>query len=183
MKRFRGGLVSKAHSLLYHSTLGLRVIKKKKRALSQFLRAFQFGGPGLFDDVMKIAGGSGLGRYQVVVHAEPGGGLRRGEAVRGYEAHSEEQPRQEQPFFAVHHLHAAISARVRRWVRVVRMALPYAVPYGDRQYPYPDSFPPSSEPPASGRFWRMRQNMFIGYRGTSLIRNTHPPRITIGPSA
>jgi len=28
--RFRGGLVLKAHRLLYHSTLGLRVIKKKK---------------------------------------------------------------------------------------------------------------------------------------------------------
>jgi len=32
MKRFRGGLVFKAHRLLYHSTLGLRVIKKKKEA-------------------------------------------------------------------------------------------------------------------------------------------------------
>jgi len=30
LKRFRGGLVFKAHRLLYHSTLGLRVIKKKK---------------------------------------------------------------------------------------------------------------------------------------------------------
>ena len=30
MQRFRGGLVLKAHRLLYHSTLGLRVIKKKK---------------------------------------------------------------------------------------------------------------------------------------------------------
>ena len=30
VKRFRGGLVSKAHILLYHSTLGSRVIKKKK---------------------------------------------------------------------------------------------------------------------------------------------------------
>ena len=29
MQRFRGGLVFKAHKLLYHSTLGLRVIKKK----------------------------------------------------------------------------------------------------------------------------------------------------------
>ena len=28
VKRFRGGLVFKAHRLLYHSTLGLRVIKK-----------------------------------------------------------------------------------------------------------------------------------------------------------
>ena len=31
---YRGGLVFKAHRLLYHSTLGLRVIKKKKVALS-----------------------------------------------------------------------------------------------------------------------------------------------------
>ena len=31
MKRFRGGLVLKAHILLYHSTVGLRVIKKKSR--------------------------------------------------------------------------------------------------------------------------------------------------------
>ena len=30
MQRFRGGLVFKAHRRLYHSTLGLRVIKKKK---------------------------------------------------------------------------------------------------------------------------------------------------------
>jgi len=29
--RFRGGLGFKAHRLLYHSTLGLRVIKKKKK--------------------------------------------------------------------------------------------------------------------------------------------------------
>jgi len=29
---FRGGLVFKAHRLLYHSTLGLRVIKKKKKS-------------------------------------------------------------------------------------------------------------------------------------------------------
>ena len=31
MNRFRGGLVFKAHGLLYHSTLCLRVIKKKKK--------------------------------------------------------------------------------------------------------------------------------------------------------
>jgi len=30
VKRFRGGLVFKAHRLLYHSTLGWRVIKKEK---------------------------------------------------------------------------------------------------------------------------------------------------------
>jgi len=30
VKRFRGGLVLKAHGLLYHSTLGMGVIKKKK---------------------------------------------------------------------------------------------------------------------------------------------------------
>ena len=33
VKRFRGGLVFKAHRLLYHSTLGSRVTKKKRRRL------------------------------------------------------------------------------------------------------------------------------------------------------
>jgi len=36
VQRFRGGLVFKAHRLLYHSTLGSRVIKKKKK------RSFRF---------------------------------------------------------------------------------------------------------------------------------------------
>ena len=31
MKRFRGGLVFKAHRLAYHPTLGWRVKKKKKK--------------------------------------------------------------------------------------------------------------------------------------------------------
>jgi len=31
--RFRGGLVFKAHRLVYHSTLGIRVMKKKKTGL------------------------------------------------------------------------------------------------------------------------------------------------------
>ena len=30
LQRFRDGLVFKAHRLLYHSTLGLKIIKKKK---------------------------------------------------------------------------------------------------------------------------------------------------------
>jgi len=30
VQRFRGGLAFKAHRLVYHSTLGLRVIKKKE---------------------------------------------------------------------------------------------------------------------------------------------------------
>jgi len=34
MKRFRGGLVFKAHRWLYHSTLGSRVIKKQKKRRS-----------------------------------------------------------------------------------------------------------------------------------------------------
>ena len=32
VQRFRGGLVFKAHGLLYHSTLGLRVIKREERS-------------------------------------------------------------------------------------------------------------------------------------------------------
>jgi len=35
VKRFRGGLVFKAHRLLYHSTLGLRVTTKKRRPAVQ----------------------------------------------------------------------------------------------------------------------------------------------------
>ena len=35
VKRFRGGLVFKAHRLVYHSTLGLRVIKKRKNLRSR----------------------------------------------------------------------------------------------------------------------------------------------------
>jgi len=31
VKRFRGGIVFKAHRLLYHSILGLRAIQKKKK--------------------------------------------------------------------------------------------------------------------------------------------------------
>ena len=41
MKRFREGLVCKAHELLYHSTLGSRVIEKKKNlAVAVFLLLF-----------------------------------------------------------------------------------------------------------------------------------------------
>jgi len=38
LKRFRGGLVFKAHRLVYHSTLGLRVIKKKEKRLREVAR-------------------------------------------------------------------------------------------------------------------------------------------------
>jgi len=62
IKRFRGGFVFKAHILLYHSTLGLRVIKKKKTAhhnRRQWLRGVKYSFlllnlPGLpFDFVLK----------------------------------------------------------------------------------------------------------------------------------
>jgi len=39
VQRFRGGLVFKAHRLLYHSTLGLRAIKKKKKRKRRHLRS------------------------------------------------------------------------------------------------------------------------------------------------
>ena len=41
MKRFRGGLVFKAHRLLYHSTLGFRV--KTKRKTCRFVRVIDSG--------------------------------------------------------------------------------------------------------------------------------------------
>ena len=49
-KRFRGGLVFEAHRLLYHSTLGFRVMKKKKKGVGRlnrkrpYLRLIDFGG-------------------------------------------------------------------------------------------------------------------------------------------
>jgi len=39
VQRFRGGLVFEAHRLLYHSTLGLRVIKQKKVGADRELEA------------------------------------------------------------------------------------------------------------------------------------------------
>ena len=39
VKRFRGGLVFQTHRLLYHSTLGLRVIRKKKKKGKEGLQA------------------------------------------------------------------------------------------------------------------------------------------------
>ena len=42
-KRFRRGLVFKAHRPVYHSTLGLRVIKKKKKDLGNALVAAPLG--------------------------------------------------------------------------------------------------------------------------------------------
>ena len=46
MKRFRGGLVSKAHRRLHHSTLGSRVTRKKKKKY-QRERAAARAAPGL----------------------------------------------------------------------------------------------------------------------------------------
>ena len=41
VKRFRGGLVFKAHRLLHHSTRGLSVVKKKKSRYDQTRRGFK----------------------------------------------------------------------------------------------------------------------------------------------
>ena len=38
VKRFAGGLVLKAHTLLYHSTLGFRVMKKRKKEIHTLSR-------------------------------------------------------------------------------------------------------------------------------------------------
>ena len=38
MQRFRGGLVVKAHRLVYHSTLGSRVTNKKKKNTEKVAR-------------------------------------------------------------------------------------------------------------------------------------------------
>ena len=49
VKRFRGGLVFKAHRLVHRSTLGLRVLKMKRRmrknATTVFVKRFDFPSP------------------------------------------------------------------------------------------------------------------------------------------
>ena len=50
VKRFRGGLVFEAHRLAYHSTLGLRVIKKKKKKKSPTTSAWSVLTPALMQD-------------------------------------------------------------------------------------------------------------------------------------
>jgi len=61
LERFRGGLVFKAHRWLYHSTLGSRVIKKKKR---RYLEHVRLRG----EDIFELA----RGRIEVVVEGEVG---------------------------------------------------------------------------------------------------------------
>ena len=58
MRWFRGGLVLEAHMLLYHSTLGLRVIKKKKKP-----GGGRGVGGGLLGNSTEICGGSEAGSY------------------------------------------------------------------------------------------------------------------------
>ena len=47
VKRLRGGLVPEAHRLMYHSTLGWRVMKKKRRTSRQSLGQARNGAPKL----------------------------------------------------------------------------------------------------------------------------------------
>ena len=47
VKRFRGGLVFKAHRLLYHSTLGLRVIKRGRERRRTSRRALRSSATGM----------------------------------------------------------------------------------------------------------------------------------------
>ena len=46
MQRFRGGLVFKAHRLLYHSTLGLGVINNKKQTPASWVMVEGVGSRG-----------------------------------------------------------------------------------------------------------------------------------------
>ena len=63
MERFRGGLVFKAHRILYYSTLGLRVIKKRRRGAQAARRRLQ----------ASVSGGNGLNGF-TDFHTENGSG-------------------------------------------------------------------------------------------------------------
>ena len=56
MQRFRGGLVFKAHRPLYHSSIGLRAIKKKKEKVGGWSRGWTSVSPRLISSV-RVQGG------------------------------------------------------------------------------------------------------------------------------
>jgi len=79
VKRFRGGLVCKAHRRLYHSTLGLSVIKKKKRILGFGVWGFGVGRhppmrPSVIPspDEPKSAGGPVFKAHRLLYHSTLG---------------------------------------------------------------------------------------------------------------
>ena len=62
MKRFRGGLVFKAHRLVYHSTLDLGVTKKKKYRHAAFLH----------QQVSGFRGGLAFKAHRLLYHSTQG---------------------------------------------------------------------------------------------------------------
>ena len=82
MKRFRGGIVFKAHRLLYHSTLGLRVIKKKKKIKPVLRRVPQARSPSqLSRGTAPVGRGWGLGFPQALCGGGAPESLRSASAV------------------------------------------------------------------------------------------------------
>jgi len=77
VQRFRGGLVFKAHRLVYHSTLGLRVIKKKKACQGSGTKSTTWS-----SSSRQTTPSSRLGAYELVQGGPFDGGGWRVENVR-----------------------------------------------------------------------------------------------------
>ena len=82
MKRFRGGLVFKAHRLSYHSTLGLRVVKKKRSQDVPGAAGIFNGGPSFgailhhtqmtnIRNVQRFRGGLVFKAHRLLFHSTP----------------------------------------------------------------------------------------------------------------
>ena len=76
VQRFRGGHVFKAHRLVYHPTLGLRVIKKEKKELKYSTGCepvqgvglgFRVTGAGLYRDTSLIRNSPLVGPYSTTM--------------------------------------------------------------------------------------------------------------------
>ena len=76
MKRFRGGLVFEAHRLLYRSTLGLRVIKKKKKLLTLSLLAGYVSTDSIFKRASELYSGPNKNARQVTAYKTAELGIR-----------------------------------------------------------------------------------------------------------
>jgi len=77
VKRFRGGLVFKAHRLVYHSTLGLRVIKKRKK-----IKVTRVWGVGFREQQRRVFGVSGFRDQNVKCSGVEGSGMKTGFGFR-----------------------------------------------------------------------------------------------------
>ena len=186
MERF---LVFKAHRLLYHSTLGLGVIKKKETCCcircplpSRSRGSNRVTGHELTNTFSQHHGARLV--HQTIAIKK----WMRTSRLPIKNSPPWRQPRGKWMVSLVNCHTNATSNRWHLWEIDARFALNstpgwFREPCQDPQEPVANR--PHCHVSAGNGFQEPRLSRYcclsVRYRGTSLIRNTHPPRITIGP--